>query len=88
MSAALARRYNELAAPEMERHGVAVVDTYTSGLTHAHLSRDGVHAPGTLSRHHAQLFWRQLCEGAERSASLRLPNLARDELRHRELRLA
>jgi len=61
MSTALARRYNELALPELRRAGVTPIDTFTSGAAHPELSTDGVHFPGPLSRHHAQLVWDAMC---------------------------
>ncbi len=61
MSAAEARRYNELAAPLLDRAGIAVIDTYSSGFAHPELSVDGVHFPGALSRHHARLLLRSAC---------------------------
>ena len=61
MSAALARRYNEVALPELRRYGVTYVDTHTSGAARADLSVDGVHFTGELSRVHARLFWEALC---------------------------
>lgn len=64
MSGALARAYNELARPELARHGITYVDTHTSGAAHPELSVDGVHFGGALSRHHAHLFWDALCAGA------------------------
>ena len=65
MSAHLARRYNELARPELRRHGVHFIDTHASGAQHPELSIDGVHFGGALARHHASLFWDALCAGAE-----------------------
>jgi hypothetical protein len=66
MSASLARRYNELALPELRRHGVQYIDTHTRGAAHPELSLDGVHFGGAMSRWHAELFWprfwRALCE--------------------------
>lgn len=72
MSADLARRYNELAAPMMAHHGVTVIDTFTSGHAHPELSRDGVHSPGSLSHYHAQLFWKALCTDVEDAEALRV----------------
>ena len=67
MSAALAKRYNEIAAPHLQRHGVRLIDTYTSGLANPELSRDGVHFAAPVARHHSQLFWRSLCAAVEES---------------------
>ena len=61
MNAALARQYNAVAAPELRRAGITVIDTFESGLAHPELSLDGVHSPGPLSAFHSQLFWRALC---------------------------
>ena len=76
MSTALARRYNELALPELRRAGVTPIDTFTSGAAHPELSTDGVHFPGPLSRHHAQLVWDAMCAtpSAVVSASVVEPN--------------
>ena len=65
MNASLARRYNEIAEPVMHRLGATVIDTYTSGLAHPELSRDGVHASGGLLEHHTQLFWDRLCAASQ-----------------------
>lgn len=49
-----ARAYNALAAPALAFWGVTVVDTFRQSARHPHLSSDGVHYPGAVSRHHAQ----------------------------------
>lgn len=63
MSAALAARYNEAAEPVLRRHGVQVIDTFSSGRAHPQLSPDGIHFPGAVSRHHTQLVLRAVCDG-------------------------
>ena len=65
MSASLSQRYTALARPRLEALGVSVIDTYTSGLSHPELSLDGVHFATPVTRHHSQLFWSALCDGAK-----------------------
>ena len=84
-----ARQYNALAAPELSKHGVELIDTFTSGAAHPELSADGVHFPGLLSRHHSELVWEALCPGSGRDAggpSTAVPRGARGARRRWRMR--
>ena len=63
-----ARAYNAAAEPELRRRGIRIIDTFSSSSRHPDLSPDGVHFPGTISRHYTQLFLNELCGAVAASA--------------------
>jgi hypothetical protein len=72
MNVEIAREYNKLAAPELERAGILTIDTFTSGALHPELSADGVHFPGPVSQYHSQLFWDAICQPRPSSTDPRI----------------